>query len=153
MSSLTCKVLDKINRIPRKMSDIKYPEFLNTIEKYNKCVRNTLTVKQFEDVFCKLLDDDTIPMVDCIKIMAKLEHDTITTHGNKEISCIMDMAEAIINYHYITSKEKFLTQRTTENQLENQDNASEPEEIEGHFEPDSGVSVIVCPFGACLGLL
>ena len=135
MSSLIDKVYNKINKIPRKMGDIKYPEFLNTIEKYNECVRNTLTVKQFEDVFRKLLDDDTIPMLDCIKIMAKLEHDTIEAHGNKEISCIMDMAEAIINYHYTTSKEKFLAHKKNENQV----NASEPEETEGHFEPDSGV--------------
>ena len=135
MSSLIDKVYNKINKIPRKMGDIKYPEFLNTIEKYNECVRNTLTVKQFEDVFRKLLDDDTIPMLDCIKIMAKLEHDTIEAHGNKDISCIMDMAEAIINYHYTTSKEKFLAHKKNENQ----DNASEPEETEGHFEPDSGV--------------
>ena len=93
------------------MGNIKYPEFLNTIEKYNECVRNTLIVKQFEDVFHKLLDDDTIPMLDCIKIMAKLEHDTIEVHGNKDLSCIIDMAEAIINYHYTTSKEKFLAHK------------------------------------------
>ena len=135
------------------MSDIKYPEFLNTKEKYDECVRNILTVKNFEDVFRKLLDDDTLPVVDCLKIMAKLEHDTITTHGNNDVSCIMDMAEAIINHHYIISKENLLREKSNEKQdLQNITcdcglcctSKSDPEQEEGHFEPDSGARRNFC---------
>ena len=88
------------------MENIKYPDFLNTEEKYNECVRNIVTVKQFEDVFRKILDDDSIPLIDLLKIMGKLEQDTITLTGNQDVKCIMDMAEAIINYHIISNKEK-----------------------------------------------
>ena len=114
MTNIVSQITEKLFKF-KNMSDIKYPEFLNTKEEYDECVRNILTVKNFEDVFHKLLKDDTLPMVDCLKIMAKLEHDTITTHGNNDVSCIMDMAEAIINYHYITSKETVLREKSNEN--------------------------------------
>ena len=146
MTNIVSQITGKLFKI-KNMSDIKYPEFLNTKEKYDECVRNILTVKQFEDVFRKLLDDDALPMTDCLKIMAKLEHDTITTHGNNDVSCIMDMAEAIINYHYITSKEKLLREKSSEKQdMQNITgdcvlhctSTSDSEQEEGRFEPDSG---------------
>ena len=35
-----------------------------------------------------------------------MEADIIRIHGNKDVSCILDMAEAIISYHMISSKAK-----------------------------------------------
>ena len=150
MTNIVSQITEKLFKF-KNMSDIKYPEFLNTKEKYDECVRNILTVKNFEDVFHKLLKDNTLPMVGCLKIMAKLEDDTITTHGNNDVSCIMDMAEAIINYHYITSKETVLREKSNEKQdvrnitcdcglccTSTSDSEQEEKEEEGHFEPDSG---------------
>ena len=149
MTNIVSQITEKLFKF-KNMSDIKYPEFLNTKEKYDECVRNILTVKNFEDVFHKLLKDDTLPMVDCLKIMAKLEHDMITTHGNNDVSCIMDMAEAIINYHYITSKETVLREKSNEKQdvrnitcdcglrCTSTSDSEQEEEEEGRFEPDSG---------------
>ena len=73
-----------------------------------------------------------------------------TTHGNNDVSCIMDMAEAIINYHYITSKETVLREKSNEKQdvrnitcdcrlrCTSTSDSEQEEEEEGHFEPDSG---------------
>ena len=105
MSSLVCEITKKITKMMHT-TDIKYPEFLNTQKKYDECVQNTKTVKQFEDVCLKLLSDDSTTMIDVMKIMAKMEEDIIHIHGNKDVSCILDMAEAIIGYHLVSSKEK-----------------------------------------------
>ena len=153
MTNIVSQITGKLFKI-KNMSDIKYPEFLNTKEQYDECVRNILTVKQFEGVFRKLLDDDALPMTDCLKIMAKLEHNTITTHGNNDVSCIMDMADAIINYHYITSKEKLLREKSSEKQdMQNitddcvlccTSTSDSEQEEEGCFEPDSGARQNSC---------
>ena len=90
----------------KNLSEIKFPEFLNTAKKYSECIQNTKTVKQFEEICLKLLADDSITMIDIMKIMGKMEADIISVHGNKEVSCILDMAEAIISYYMISSKEK-----------------------------------------------
>ena len=105
MSSLVSKITKKITKM-KNLSEIKFPEFLNTAKKYSECIQNTKTVKQFEEICLKLLADDSITMIDIMKIMGKMEADIISVHGNKEVSCILDMAEAIISYHMISSKEK-----------------------------------------------
>ena len=81
----------------KNLSEIKFPEFLNTAKKYSECIQNTKTVKQFEEICLKLLADDLITMIDIMKIMGKMEADIISVHGNKKVSCILDMAEAIIS--------------------------------------------------------
>ena len=63
-------------------------------------------MKQFEDVCLKLLSDDLTTMIDVMKIMVKMEEDIVRIHGNKDVSYILDMAEAIIGYHLVLSKEK-----------------------------------------------
>ena len=113
MSVLASKIKEKIKKIDNRlnrMENVTYPDFLNTKEKYDECVQNIRTVKEFEDVFHRLLADDTVSMLDMMKIMGKLEADTIATHGNNDVSCILDMAEAIINYEIITQKEQAQTQ-------------------------------------------
>ena len=86
------------------MSEIKYPDFLNTGEKYDRCVGTIHTVKQFEEVFYKVLDDDNIPLDDAMKIMERIEEDVIINTGNKDICCVLEVADAIINYHLVNMK-------------------------------------------------
>ena len=33
------------------MDEISYPEFLNTVEKWNDCVRSITSVEHFEEIF------------------------------------------------------------------------------------------------------
>lgn len=121
MTCLVSKITDKINQM-NTMAGVKYPDFLNTKKKYTECVKNILTVKQFENIFLKLLQDDNISMIDIMKIMAKLEKDVVQLHGNNDILTVLDMAEAIINYHIANSKEKvhadLFRQKQQENEVE-----------------------------------
>lgn len=103
MANLAYNVVTAVHKHMQKMEQVKFPEFLNTKEKYEKCVRNIRTVTQFEEVFNTLLDDDDLTLSNVMKIMTQIERDVILIHGNKDISCVLDMAEAIINYQLINS--------------------------------------------------
>ena len=88
------------------MEKIQLPEFLNTIEKYNKVVQETDTIKKYEDIFYALLEDKNIPLVDLLKIMYNLEHDVILVHGISEVKHLMEMAESIIRYMITTAQQE-----------------------------------------------
>ena len=66
------KVCDKYNQYLR-MEQLKLPVFLNTEEKYNELVRKTDTVKKYEEVFYKLLEDDTLSLMDVLTLMKCFE--------------------------------------------------------------------------------
>ena len=88
------------------MEKIQLPEFLNTIEKYNKVVQETDTIKKYEDIFYALLEDKNIPLVDLLKIMYNLERDVILVHGISEVKHLMEMAESIIRYMITTAQQE-----------------------------------------------
>ena len=52
VSAITNKLIQYIT-----MEKIHLPDFLNTIEKYNKVVCETNTIKKYEDIFYALLED------------------------------------------------------------------------------------------------
>ena len=87
---------------PGKMENIKFPEFLNTEDKWNAEVRRVSTVNQFEDFFYTLLEDPEISTGDILKIMKRFERDVVLVHGNKDIYCVMDVVDSII-WYMITS--------------------------------------------------
>ena len=70
--SIMSKVCDKYNQYLR-MEDLKLPVFLNTEVKYNELVRKTDTVKKYEEVFYKLLEDDTLSLMDVLTLMKCFE--------------------------------------------------------------------------------
>ena len=76
----------------------KFPEFLNTEDKWNAEVRRVSTVNQFEDFFYMLLEDPEISTADVLKIMKRFKRDVVLVHGNKEIYCVMDVVDSIIRY-------------------------------------------------------
>ena len=91
---------------PKKMEPIHLPEFLNTEEKWCKLVQSTTSVDQFEEIFHKLLEDESVPTLDVLRIMRKLERDIYMVHGNKDIYCVMDVVDSIVQY-MITSTREF----------------------------------------------
>ena len=78
---------------PKNMEEISYPEFLNTVEKWNNCVQNVTLVERFEEIFYKILDDPSVSTLDMLRIMRKLESDIFLVHDNKEIYCVMDVVD------------------------------------------------------------
>ena len=101
VSAITNKLIQYIT-----MEKIQLPDFLNTIEKYNKIVRETNTIKKYEDIFYVLLEDKNIPLVDLLKIMYNLECDVILVHGISEVKHLMEMAESLIRYMITTAQQE-----------------------------------------------
>ena len=75
------------------------PEFLNTREKWNECVHNTDTVKKFEQVMNKLLEDEKITALDFYIIMCKLNYDLEQEHKNDSFYVLLQLVEALIHYY------------------------------------------------------
>ena len=101
VSDITKKVIEYFT-----MEKINVPEFLNTIDKYRKVVRETNTMKKYEDIFYLLLEDNNIPLVDMLKIMYNLERDVILVHGISEVKHLMEMAESLIRYLISTAQQE-----------------------------------------------
>ena len=101
VSAITNKLIQYIT-----MEKIQVPDFLNTIEKYNKVVHETNAIKKYEDIFYALLEDKNIPLVDLLKIMYNLERDVILVHGISEVKHLMEMAESLIQYMITTAQQE-----------------------------------------------
>ena len=71
----------------------KIPEFIDTPEKYNQVVWDTDTIKKYEDIFYKLLEDKDLSLVELLKIMYKFEQDVILYHQIHGVKHLMEMAE------------------------------------------------------------
>ena len=56
--------------------ELKLPKFLSSQEKYNKLIRETNTLKKFEDIYMKLLSDEDLEMdsiLGLMKIIKRIE--------------------------------------------------------------------------------
>ena len=71
-----------------------------------RLIQSTTSVDQFEEIFHKLLEDESVPTLDVLRIMRKLERDIYMVHGNKDIYCVMDVVDSII-WYMITSAREF----------------------------------------------
>ena len=109
------KVCDKYNQYLR-MEDLKLPVFLNTEVKYNELVQKTDTVKKYEEVFYKLLEDDTLSLMDVLTLMKCFEQDVILVHGIKGVSYVLDLTESIVQYMIQMTEEESKSQYETEDQ-------------------------------------
>ena len=87
------------------MESIKLPEFLNTPDKYNEMVRKTDTVKKYEEVFYKLLGDQSLPLLDILTLMKCIECDVILLHGINDVTHILELTESFIRYMIAMSEE------------------------------------------------
>ena len=75
------------------------PEFLNTREKWDECVCNTGTVKKFEQVMNKLLEDEKITALDFYIIMCTLNYNLEQEHKNDSYYVLLQLVEALIHYY------------------------------------------------------
>ena len=124
------KVCDKYNQYLR-MEDLKLPVFLNTEEKYNELVRKTNTVKKYEEVFYKLLEDDTLSLMDVLTLMKCFEQDVILVHGMKGVSYVLDLTESIIRYMIQMTEEE--SKSNTKQKIKKEKPDSDSEGGEGHM--------------------
>ena len=88
------------------MDEIMLPEFLNTEEKYNKMIHEVNTLHKFEDIFLKLLSDETLDMSNILTLMKMIEHDVILVNNLKEASSLIEMTETFIKYIIVKEKDK-----------------------------------------------
>ena len=124
------KVCDKYNQYLR-MEQLKLPVFLNTEEKYDELVRKTDTVKKYEEVFYKLLEDDTLSLMDVLTLMKCFERDVILVHGIKGVSYMLDLTESIIRYMIQMTEEE--SKSNMKQKIKKEDPDSDSEVGEGHF--------------------
>ena len=124
------KVCDKYNQYLR-MEQLKLPVFLNTEEKYNELVRKTDMVKKYEEVFYKLLEDDTLSLMDVLTLMKYFERDVILVHGIKGVSYVLDLTESIIRYMIQMTEEE--SKSNMKQKIKKEDPDSDSEGGEGHF--------------------
>ena len=88
-----------------KMEHLKLPIFLNTLEKYNEMIRTTDTVKKYEEVFYKLLGDESLPLLDILTLMRCIECDVILIHGINDVRHLLELTESFIRYMISMSEE------------------------------------------------
>ena len=88
-----------------KMEHLKLPEFLNTLEKYNEMICTTDTVKKYEEVFYKLLGDESLPLLDILTLMRCIECDVILVHGINDVRHLLELTESFIRYMISMSEE------------------------------------------------
>ena len=55
-------------------------------------------MKKYEEVFYKLLEDDTLSLMDVLTLMKCFEQDVILVHEIKGVSYVLDLTESIIRY-------------------------------------------------------
>ena len=110
------------------MDEISYPEFLNTVEKWNDCVRSITSVEQFEEIFYKIMDDPSVSTLDMLRIMRKLESNIFLVHSNKEIYCVMDVVDSIIHYMIAAMKECEREKADSDQQKEEKVNSEQQRE-------------------------
>ena len=88
------------------MDEIMLPEFLNTEEKYNKMIHEVNTLHKFEEIFLKLLSDETLDMSNIMTLMKMIERDVILVNNLKEASNLMEMTETFIKYIMVKETDK-----------------------------------------------
>ena len=124
------KVCDKYNHYLR-MEDLKLPVFLNTEVKYNELVQKTDTMKKYEEVFYKLLEDDTLSLMDVLTLMKCFERDVILVHGIKGVSYVLDLTESIIRYMIQMTEEE--SKSNMKQKIKKEEPDSDSEGGEGHI--------------------
>ena len=88
------------------VEELKLPKFLSSQEKYNKLIRETNTLKKFEDIYMKLLSDEDLEMDSILGLMKIIEWDVILVNELNEATALMEMTETLIKYMMMKEEEK-----------------------------------------------
>ena len=86
--------------------ELKLPKFLSSQEKYNKLIRETNTLKKFEDIYMKLLSDEDLEMDSILGLIKIIERDVILVNELNEATALMEMTETFIKYMMMKEEEK-----------------------------------------------
>lgn len=76
----------------------RMPKFLDSVEKYNDCIRNTKTLSDFEKVVYEILDDPEVSLSEFYRIIKCVQRDVYLVHHNKEINSLVDAIESALLY-------------------------------------------------------
>ena len=111
-----------------KMEHLKLPSYLNTLEKYNEMIRTTDTVKKYEEVFYKLLGDESLPLLDILPLMRCIECDVILVHGINDVTHLLELTESFIKYMISMSGEtdKNNTKQNEDSKSSSSENENSP---------------------------
>ena len=80
------------------MDGVILPDFLNTKEKYNKLIHEVNSLHKFEQIFLKLLSNNTLELPTILSLMKVIERDVILVNKLTEVSALMKMTESFLRY-------------------------------------------------------
>ena len=80
------------------MDGVILPDFLNTEEKYNKLIHEVNSLHKFEQIFLKLLSNDTLELPTILSLIKVIERDVILVNKLTEVSALMEMTESFLRY-------------------------------------------------------
>ena len=80
------------------MDGVILPDFLNTEEKYNKLIHEVNSLHKFEQIFLKLLSNNTLELPTILSLMKVIECDVIFVNKLTEVSALMEMTESFLRY-------------------------------------------------------
>ena len=87
------------------LKNVYVPDFLNTTEKWNDCVYNTNTVKKYEQLVLKILDDNQVTALGFYLILETLSRDLQLFHKDNKFLGILNVLQELIMYDHYKSKE------------------------------------------------
>ena len=90
--------------------NVKMPEFLDTLDKWNEVVLSIDSVKKFDDLALKLLEDDEVDVFQFHDILLKLAEDVrlLRPNDGKIITFIADTITDMLEFLVKTSTEKYM---------------------------------------------
>ena len=90
--------------------NVKMPEFLDTLDKWNEVVLSIDSVKKFDDLALKLLEDDEVDVFQFHDILLKLAEDArfLRPNDGEIITFIADTITDMLEFLVKTSTEKYM---------------------------------------------
>ena len=90
--------------------NVKMPEFLDTIDKWNQVVVSIDSVKKFDDLALKLLEDDEVDVFQFHDILLKLAEDVkmLRPDDGEIITFIADTITDMLEFLVKTTTEKYM---------------------------------------------
>ena len=90
--------------------NVKMPEFLDSLDKWNKVVMSIDSVKKFDDLALKLLEDDEVDVFQFHDILLKLAEDVkmLRPDDGEIITFITDTITDMLEFLVKTSTEKYM---------------------------------------------
>ena len=90
--------------------NVKIPEFLDTLDKWNEVVLSIDSVKKFDNLALKLLEDDEVDVFQFHDILLKLAEDVrfLRPNDGEIITFIVDTITDMLEFLVKTSTEKYM---------------------------------------------